>query len=216
MSAPLFSFSGGLGRISNWVIDCAPCRLEVPIQSDPVSPPPITTTCLPLALKLPCGAARASPSPATRLFCCVRNSIAKWMPDNSRPSTSRSRGLSAPPAMTSASYSSSKLRHRNRQRPLRCRRGTDALALHLLKPAVDHALFHFEIGDAIAQQAADSVVLLEHGDVVPGARQLLGAGQTRRAGTDHRNLAAGFFRRDHEALSSLPPNRDRRSGIRWF
>ena len=41
----LFSRSGGCGRISSWVIDAAPWRTEVPMQSDPVSPPPITTTC---------------------------------------------------------------------------------------------------------------------------------------------------------------------------
>ena len=46
----LFSLTGGLGMISIWVIEAAPWRAEVPMQSDPVSPPPITTTCLPLAL----------------------------------------------------------------------------------------------------------------------------------------------------------------------
>ncbi len=46
---PLFSCSGGAGMISSCVTDCAPCRNEVPMQSEPVSPPPITTTCLPPA-----------------------------------------------------------------------------------------------------------------------------------------------------------------------
>ena len=46
---PLFSCSGGAGMISSWVTDFAPCRNEVPMQSEPVSPPPITTTCLPPA-----------------------------------------------------------------------------------------------------------------------------------------------------------------------
>ncbi len=41
--------------ISIWVIEAAPWRAEVPMQSDPVSPPPITTTCLPLALMVPAG-----------------------------------------------------------------------------------------------------------------------------------------------------------------
>ena len=45
----LFSFSGGFGMISSWVTEAAPWRFEVPMQSEPVSPPPITTTCLPLA-----------------------------------------------------------------------------------------------------------------------------------------------------------------------
>ena len=45
----LFSFSGGFGMISSCVTDSAPWRIEVPMQSEPVSPPPITTTCLPAA-----------------------------------------------------------------------------------------------------------------------------------------------------------------------
>ena len=45
----LFSFSGGRGMISSWVTESAPWRIEVPMQSEPVSPPPITTTCLPPA-----------------------------------------------------------------------------------------------------------------------------------------------------------------------
>ncbi len=69
--------SGGRGMISSWVIDAAPCRLDVPIQSDPVSPPPITITCLPLAVMEPFGAALASLSPATRRFCWTRKSMAK-------------------------------------------------------------------------------------------------------------------------------------------
>ena len=44
----LFSFSGGAGMISIWVTERAPWRFEVPMQSEPVSPPPMTTTCLPL------------------------------------------------------------------------------------------------------------------------------------------------------------------------
>ena len=45
-------------------------------------------------------------SPATRLFCSGRNSIAKWTPSSSRPGTGRSRGCSAPPDSTTASNSS--------------------------------------------------------------------------------------------------------------
>ena len=44
----LFSCSGGCGMISKLVTDSAPWRIEVPMQSEPVSPPPITTTCLPV------------------------------------------------------------------------------------------------------------------------------------------------------------------------
>ena len=70
----LFSFSGGFCMISKLVTDSAPWRIEVPMQSEPVSPPPITTTCLPVAR---IGAAPSCGSPETRRFCCGRNSIAK-------------------------------------------------------------------------------------------------------------------------------------------
>src|SRR5581483_9669678 len=60
----LFSSSGGCGSSSNCVTDKAACRFEVPTQSDPVSPPPMTTTCFPLAL-----ICLSTPSPAITLFC---------------------------------------------------------------------------------------------------------------------------------------------------
>ena len=46
----LFSASGGCGSSSNCVTDAAPWRFDVPTQSEPVSPPPMTTTCLPVAM----------------------------------------------------------------------------------------------------------------------------------------------------------------------
>ena len=41
-----------MGINSNWVTLAAPWRLLVPTQSEPVSPPPITMTCLPSAAQL--------------------------------------------------------------------------------------------------------------------------------------------------------------------
>ena len=105
----LSSFSGGLGMISSWTTLSAPCRLDVPTQSLPVSPPPITTTFLPVASKLPRGAARTSSSPALRLFCCVRNSIARRTPFISAPGIASPRASSAPPAKTTASKFSCRL-----------------------------------------------------------------------------------------------------------
>ena len=57
----------------------------------------------------------------------------------------------------------------------------DPLGLHLLEPAVEVPLLHLEVGDAVAEQAADPVGALEDGDRVPGAGELLGAGQPGRA-----------------------------------
>ena len=58
--------------------------------------------------------------------------------------------------------------------------------------AVDQVLFHLEVGNAVAQQAADAVGLLEQRRRMAGARQLLGAGQARRAGADDRDPLAGL------------------------
>jgi hypothetical protein len=41
--------AGGCGSNSKLVTDLAPCRMAVPIQSFPVSPPPMTITSLPFA-----------------------------------------------------------------------------------------------------------------------------------------------------------------------
>ena len=102
----LFSCSGGIGIISSCVTDSAPCLMDVPIQSEPVSPPPITTTFLLVAsISL---VVVGTPSLETLLFCCGKNSIAKWTPSKSLPSTGKSLGCSEPPERTIASYSSSK------------------------------------------------------------------------------------------------------------
>jgi len=66
----MFSTSGGIGSTSNCAIDLAPWRLDVPTQSEPVSPPPMITTCLPLA-----ESSGTAASPATRLFCSAGKSI---------------------------------------------------------------------------------------------------------------------------------------------
>ncbi|CCZ13164.1 unknown [Prevotella sp. CAG:487] len=85
--------TGGFGIISICITDTAPCLLLVPMQSLPVSPPPITSTRLPLALMW------LSPSkvcPASTLFCCESISSAKCMPFSSRPGMSRSRACGVP------------------------------------------------------------------------------------------------------------------------
>src|SRR3546814_13986518 len=51
-------------------------------------------------------------------------------------------------------------------------------------------LFHLEIGNAIAKQPAQAVVLLKHRHSMTGAGELLGAGKPRRTGTDDGNPLA--------------------------
>ena len=66
-----------------------------------------------------------------------------------------------------------------------------ALGPHLLEAAVEVALLHLELGDAVAQQAADAVGPLEHDDVVAGAGELLGGGQAGGARADDGDPLAG-------------------------
>src|SRR2546428_4348989 len=56
----------------------------------------------------------------------------------------------------------------------------DAFLLHDLQPAVDEALLHLELGDAVAQEAPDPVVTLEDRDQVTGPIELLGGGEAGR------------------------------------
>ena len=193
----LFSLSGGRWMISIWVTEAAPWRFEVPMQSEPVSPPPMTTTCLPSArigMTLPSG------SSLTRRFCCGRNSMAKWMPSSSRPGIGRSRGFSAPPASTTASWLGDQLGDVELDADMDVAVEGDALGLHLRDAAVDVALLHLEVGDAVAQQAAGLGVLLVDVDVVAGAGELLGAGEAGRAGADDGDRLAGLASRGGSGL----------------
>ncbi len=80
-----------------------------------------------------------------------------------------------------------------------------ALGSHLLEAAVEDALLHLELGDAVAQQPAGSVGPLEDGDAVPGPGELLGGGQPGRAGADHRHRLAGGDRRRQRRHPPLAP-----------
>ena len=63
--------------------------------------------------------------------------------------------------------------------------------LHLFQTAVDQMLLHLEIGDAVAEQAADAVGFLEDGDPVAGAAELLRGGEAGGSGADYRDAFAG-------------------------
>src|SRR3546814_2329941 len=80
-----------------------------------------------------------------------------------------------------------------------------ALGLHLGQAPVDVALLHLELGDAVAQEATDAVGPLEHDDVVPGSRELLGGGQAGGSGADDGDALAGRDRRQHGGDPALLP-----------
>ena len=64
-------------------------------------------------------------------------------------------------------------------------------------------LLHLELGDAVAQQAADAVGALEHRHRVTGAGQLLCGSQTGRARADDGDLLARQLRRVHRLNPAL-------------
>ena len=57
-----------------------------------------------------------------------------------------------------------------------------------IEPAIEDALLELELRDAVAQQAADAIGLLEHRHAVSGAIQLRGGREAGGARADHRDL----------------------------
>ncbi len=186
--------------ISSCVTDAAPWRCDVPRQSAPVSPPPMMITCLPAAV-----IGGSVMSPCCTRFAHGRNSIAWWIPSSSRPGTGRSRHAVAPQARTMASLDASRMSTSMLSPTAGVGPELGALGLHLAQPAVDVALLHLELGDAVAQQAADAVGPLEHEHVVPGPGQLLGGGEAGRAGADDDDALAGLDGRDLRGDPALVP-----------
>ena len=86
-----------------------------------------------------------------------------------------------------------------------------ALGLHLREAAIEVALLHLELGDAVAEQAADAVGPLEHDDAVPGARELLGGGEARPARS--RSTATALPVRTDGGTGTTQPSSQARSMI---
>ena len=80
-----------------------------------------------------------------------------------------------------------------------------ALGPHLGDPPLEVALLHLELGDAVAQQAADAIGPLEHDHGVSGPGELLGGGQPRRARADDRDRLAGLPARHDRRDPALGP-----------
>ena len=80
-----------------------------------------------------------------------------------------------------------------------------ALRFHLLDAAIEVALLHLELGNAVAQQATDAVRTLEHDDLVPGPGELLSRCQTRGPGADDDHALAGHHRRRLRAHPAFGP-----------
>ena len=83
----------------------------------------------------------------------------------------------------------------------------DALGRHLIDAAIDEVLFHLEVGDAIAQQPADAVLLFDQRHRVARPGKLLRTGHAGGAGADDGNGFSGLHRgrlRDDPTLFPRP------------
>ena len=171
----LFSFSGGFGMISKLVTLSAPWRIAVPMQSEPVSPPPITTTCLRAAEDR--RRVAVAGSPAMRRFCCGRYSMAKWMPLRSRPGIGRSREASGAAGEHHRVEAFGDALDRHADADMRAVMKHHALGFHLRDAPRDVVLLHLEVRNAVGEQPAGAGELLEQMHLMAGARELLRAGQ---------------------------------------
>ena len=149
------------------------------MQSEPVSPPPITTTCLPLAR-----IGGTSPSGfAADAAVLLRQEIHGEMDAVE---------LAARDRQVARLLGAAGQRHRVVvlqqlfDRQVDADMGAvvegDAFAFHLRRRGMSTMpLLHLEVGNAVAQQAAGLGVLLVEMHVVAGARELLRAGHAGRA-----------------------------------
>src|SRR5204863_5468169 len=71
----------------------------------------------------------------------------------------------------------------------------DALLLHEREAAVEKALLHLELGDAVAQETADPVGAFEHRHPMPRASELIRGGEPRRTRAHDGDLLAGALLR---------------------
>ena len=114
------------------------------------------------------------------------------MPVSSRPGTGRSRGAVGAAGEHDRVELRAAARSTGTSTPtLTPVRNSTPSARIRCEPAVEDPLLQLELGDAVAQQAADAVGALEHGDAVAGAVQLIGRGEAGRPGADDRDALAG-------------------------
>ena len=186
--------------ISNWWIDAAPWRIAVPRQSAPVSPPPMITTCL------PCGGDRRLVEVAL-LHPVGPRQVLHRLVDAVELATRVPAGRATPSRRPRARPRRTVLQVVDRHvlADVRVRPELRALGFHLVDAAVEVTLLHLELGNAVAQQAADAVGALEHRDVVTRARQLLRGGEPGRAAADDRDPLAGLASPARPARRSRPP-----------
>ena len=95
--------------------------------------------------------------------------------------------------------------NRNIAADVRVGQKVDALRAHLLQAAIEDVFLELEIGNAVAEQAADAVVFFVHGYGVAGAAKLLRGGKSGGTAADDGDALAGVVLRRLGMDPSLVP-----------
>ena len=155
--------SGGLGMISNWWTLFAPWRWLVPRQSAPVSPPPMMTTRLPVARMEP-----AACIDCKKCFFGVAFVAAILLGQELHGEVNafefaagngQVAGLLGAAAEKDGVEAVGERLDGDIDADVGVGLEDDAFGLHLLDAAIDDVLFELEVGNAVAEKAADAVVL---------------------------------------------------------
>ena len=159
------------------------------MQSEPVSPPPMTTTCLPLGenrLRVAGGFAAHAP-------VLLRQELHGEM-----DAVEFAAGNRQVARLLGAAGEHDRIivvdelfdRHVDADMGAVVKR--HAFRFHLRDAAVDVLLLHLEVGNAVTQQPAGLGVLLVDMHVMAGAGELLGAGKPGGPGADDRDPSCRF------------------------
>ena len=153
-------------------------------------------------------------SPWQRRFCCVRYSIAKWMPGEL---AARHREVARAAGAAGEQHGievAAQIGSGDVDADVHAGAEHHALGLQQVEPPIEDALLQLELGDAVAQQSADAIGFLEHRDAVAGAIELRRRGQPGRARADRPPPSSTCAWSAAPARSSLRRTRDRRSPAR--
>ncbi len=200
--------SAGLGISSTWVTLTAPCRRDVPTQSEPVSPPPMTTT------RLPFGEDRAGRTDVVAGHTTVLLNEEIHREVNALEFAAGNRKVARNPRthrqhhgveVAQEVFAPDVGPHRHAGAE------SNAFAAHLLEPRIDDALLHLEVGDPVAEKTAEAIVALEENDVVAGAGKLLRRREPRGSRPDHGHALAATRARWLRGQRTVPEHlvRDR-------
>ena len=137
--------SGGRSSSSIEVTDAARCRCEVPTQSEPVSPPPRITTCLPVA-RISLGGVDRVPGVAMVLLA---QEFHREMDPREIPAFDREiPRLLRPAAEQDRVEAAAQLGRRQIDADVDARLEGDAFLAHLLDARVDQALLELELRES--------------------------------------------------------------------